>query len=92
MMLISINAFAPEQYVHYGFSTDMTPELLTEIITIAEQSGIVVIYVNCDQGSSNRGCLTKMGVTSVNPRIRSPTLNIWLFVGFDAPHLFKNWR
>ena len=64
-----------------------------DIVRAVEQQGYHVVSVVSDQGGSNRGLYTKMGISAESPWMNNPvdeTRRIYFF--HDVPHLLKSCR
>ena len=79
-----------KQPVFFDFDTPMRTNLLFDIISKIEETGIEVWAMTSDGGTSNQALLKQLGITTektyfTNPA--DPTRNIYVFA--DIPHLLK---
>lgn len=57
---------------------------------VADDLGVKIVAVTCDQGTNNQSCYKSMGVTKDSPFFMYEKRKIYAF--FDPPHLIKSVR
>lgn len=79
-----------KQIVYYNFDTNITKELLFQIITAVEECNFEVHAIVSDLGGSNQGLWKSLGICRGSCSFRNPVNdNRLVFVFADAPHLLK---
>ena len=75
------------------FDCNVTAELFIDLIIAVENAGPMVLSSTCDQGGSNIGLFTTLGVTPQTPWYPNPNdPSRMIYMGFDWVHVFKNLR
>ena len=79
-----------KQPFFYDFDTNMTTDLLNELIMAIENAGFFVFYLTCDLAGGNRGLLNKIGISIENNTMPNPyDSQRRISVSADVPHLIK---
>jgi hypothetical protein len=76
--------------VWYQFDSNLSKDLLFDIIKEVEGAGYHVVSITSDMGSTNLGLAKKLGITTDDPSFEHPCRpghKIWWF--YDVPHLLK---
>ena len=75
------------------FNVPVTKDLYMQAVTDLEDAGVHVQASTCDQGPSNIGCKTDLGVTEDAPWIPNPKRPDQLVMfSYDWVHLHKSFR
>ena len=83
-------AKAWKQVVYYAFDTNMTRDILFDIILKVEAAGFVVVAMVSDLGSSNVSLWNSLGISVENTCFINPAASArQIYVFADAPHLLK---
>lgn len=79
-----------KQLVYYQFDTDMTRDILCDVILKAEAAGFIVVAMVSDLGSTNIKLWNSLGININNTTFANPAASIrQIYVFADAPHLLK---
>lgn len=79
-----------KQLLYYNFDTDMSKELILDIIMKVEAAGFLVVAMVCDMGPTNVRLWNSLGVGVDKCSFQNPASNDrQIFVFADAPHLLK---
>lgn len=79
-----------KQVVYYKYDTQMTSDILLEIITNLYKIGYTVVSVTSDMGPTNMGLWKSMNVSHTNSSFNHPLMTDRRFHVFaDAQHLLK---
>lgn len=79
-----------KQLVFYNFDTDMTRDVLCDLIVKLEATGMVVVAMVNDLGPSNVKLWNMLGIGINKPSFTNPAASDReVFVFADAPHLLK---
>lgn len=79
-------------FTHNSVATSNLASYITECVQKAEQCGVHVRCVVCDQGPTNIAALRQLGFEEESPCITGNNVHNKVFVIFDPPHLIKNVR
>lgn len=79
-----------KQLVYYNFDTDMTKDILFDIIVQVEEAGFLVVAMVSDMGPANVKLWRSLSVDINNTSFLNPACGDRdIFVFADAPHLIK---
>jgi hypothetical protein len=83
-----------KQPIFVSFDTDMSKEILFNILSQLEEGGFPVVCCTCDMGGQNRSLWRSLGVNHEKPFFLHPKTGQEVFCMPDVPHLLKlirNW-
>lgn len=79
-------------FTHDTVATSKLADLVQKCVRLAENVGLNVRCVVCDQGATNVSAMKQLGFTVEAPKIRIDGLQRDIHVIFDVPHLMKSVR
>ena len=82
-----------KQLIYFEYDTDLTKNLLYELISQVESAGFSVVGMVCDMGPTNARLWNSLGINMDNTSFCNPFDNGRdVFVFADAPHIIKLFR
>ena len=75
------------------FDCKITKDLYMQLICTLEDAGLEVVSSTCDQGGSNYGLISELGIEDDAPWVQNPRRpDYFVFFNFDWVHVHKNLR